>query len=78
MGCGGVPPHTRGRRLRPHRFQRWRRNLAVALGNAWRAAGQPAVAQALSDALPAADALVAEHIAWALAQRPAAPPGVQV
>ncbi len=54
---------------------RWRRNLAGALGNARRAlapedAAQGGIAEALQRALPDADALVAEHIAWALAQPP--------
>jgi len=60
---------TEGSAIRRIGHQRWRRNLAVALGNAWRATGDPAVAQALRSALPQADALVAEHITWALAQR---------
>jgi epoxyqueuosine reductase len=48
---------------------RWRRNLAVALGNAWHADGDTAVAQALAAARAAAGELVAEHIDWALARR---------
>ena len=52
---------------------RWRRNLAVALGNARRAlaadhAAQAGIVQALEQALPGAAPLVAEHVAWALAQ----------
>lgn len=47
-------------------FECWRRNLAVALGNAPASA---AVVTALSHALPQAGALVAEHIDWALAQQ---------
>jgi epoxyqueuosine reductase len=43
----------------------------VALGNAWRQTGDAALAAALVQAQPHADALVAEHIAWALAQRAA-------
>ena len=64
--------HTEGSAIRRIGFGRWRRNLAVALGNAWRETGEAALAQALQDTLPAADALVAEHIVWALAQRPLA------
>jgi epoxyqueuosine reductase len=60
---------TKGSAIRRIGWQRWRRNLAVALGNAWRAQGEAAVAQALVAARPAADALVREHIDWALAQR---------
>jgi epoxyqueuosine reductase len=43
----------------------------VALGNAWRETGDTALAAALQAALPGADALLAEHIGWALAQRAA-------
>jgi len=61
--------HTAGSAIRRIGIGRWRRNLAVALGNAWRATGDPALANALQQALPAADGLLAEHIHWALAQR---------
>jgi epoxyqueuosine reductase len=61
--------HTQGTALRRIGHARWRRNLAVALGNAWRETGDPAIAQALQAARPNADTLVAEHIDWALAQR---------
>jgi epoxyqueuosine reductase len=61
--------HTAGSAIRRIGFERWRRNLAVALGNAWRDAGDPAIAQALAAAQPRASPLVAEHILWALAQR---------
>ena len=60
--------HTEGTAIRRIGWQRWRRNLAVALGNALRGAPDPVIAAALRAALPAADALVAEHIAWALAR----------
>jgi epoxyqueuosine reductase len=60
---------TEGSAIRRIGWQRWRRNLAVALGNAWRVAGDPGVAQALQAALPDADPVVGEHIHWALAQR---------
>lgn len=67
---------TEGSAIRRIGFQRWRRNLAVALGNALAAtaadvadaAAQQALRQALAQALPTADALVAGHIEWALAQ----------
>jgi epoxyqueuosine reductase len=62
---------TEGSAIRRIGIGRWRRNLAVALGNAWRTTGDAALAQALHAALPAADALLAEHIGWALAQREA-------
>ena len=61
--------HTEGSAIRRIGYGRWRRNLAVALGNAWRETGDKLLPLALQDALPAADALVAEHITWALAQR---------
>jgi epoxyqueuosine reductase len=60
---------TEGSAIRRIGWARWRRNLAVALGNAWRDSGEPALAQALTAARDAADAMVAEHIDWALAQR---------
>ncbi len=60
---------TEGSAIRRIGFQRWRRNLAVALGNAWRDTGEPAIGAALTQALESADALVGEHIQWALAQR---------
>jgi epoxyqueuosine reductase len=52
-------------------YSRWRRNLAVAMGNALAASGASEVdkdllRQALLSALPSADVLVAEHIEWAL------------
>jgi len=59
---------TEGSAIRRIGFTRWRRNLAVALGNAWRATGDPALRDALQAARPAACALVREHIDWALAQ----------
>ena len=65
--------HTEGSAIRRIGFARWRRNLAVALGNAWRETGDAGLAAALQGALPQADALVAEHIVWALAQRDAVP-----
>jgi epoxyqueuosine reductase len=72
---------TEGSAIRRIGIARWRRNLAVALGNAWRETGDPAVAAALAGAREAADALLREHIDWALAQRadaggcgPAGPP----
>ena len=60
-----------GSAIRRIGYSRWRRNLAVAMGNAL---ANPQVSevekgqiqQALSQALSAADPLVAEHIEWAL------------
>lgn len=63
---------TEGSAMRRIGFERWRRNLAVALGNALRQAGlafseRQAVVAALREALPLSTPLVAEHIHWALA-----------
>jgi epoxyqueuosine reductase len=68
---------TLGSAIRRIGWQRWRRNLAVGLGNALAApALAPAMAepirQALHEALAGADELVAEHIGWASAQGVAA------
>ena len=59
---------TEGSAMRRAGWQRWRRNLAVALGNAWRQTGQTALRDALQQARPGASALVQQHIDWALAQ----------
>jgi epoxyqueuosine reductase len=72
--------HTEGSPIRRIGHERWQRNLAVAMGNALAAAvvspdEQRALRQALAAALPTATGLVAEHIAWALTQQPAEPPG---
>jgi epoxyqueuosine reductase len=63
--------HTEGSAIRRIGWQRWRRNLAVALGNHWRESGDAAAAEALQSARDAADEIVREHIDWALAQRAA-------
>ncbi len=60
---------TEGSAMRRIGYRRWRRNLAVALGNAWRETGDAAIAAALQSARETADPLVREHIDWALAQR---------
>jgi epoxyqueuosine reductase len=64
--------HTEGSAIRRIGHERWRRNLAVSLGNALRttAAGalRSALTGALSDARDAASPLLREHIDWALAQ----------
>ena len=65
---------TEGSAIRRIGHERWQRNLAVALGNALREAGDPAIVQALRARREAATPLVREHIDWALAQA-AAPPG---
>jgi epoxyqueuosine reductase len=59
---------TQGSAIRRIGYTRWRRNLAVAMGNALRGSGDAAIAAALRAAAPAAPALVREHIEWALTQ----------
>ena len=61
-----------GSAIRRIGYSRWRRNLAVAMGNAMADSGvseedKDLLQEALRSALPTADALVAEHIQWALA-----------
>jgi epoxyqueuosine reductase len=60
--------HTRGSAIRRIGFQRWRRNLAVALGNALRSTGDAAIGDALRGALDGAAPILLEHIEWALSQ----------
>jgi epoxyqueuosine reductase len=54
-------------------YERWLRNLAVGMGNAWARLGGTAEADTLAAALEARrndpSALVREHVAWALSQR---------
>ncbi len=56
---------TEGSPIRRIGFERWQRNIAVALGNG---PPGPEVLSALNNALPQASALVREHIDWALRQ----------
>jgi epoxyqueuosine reductase len=63
---------TEGSAIRRIGWLRWRRNLAVALGNALRQAREPGPAADLRAALEAervgADDFLGEHLDWALAQ----------
>jgi len=59
---------TEGSPIRRIGFERWQRNLAVALGNALRAGAPASVREALASRREAASELVREHIDWALAQ----------
>ena len=59
---------TEGSAIRRIGYTRWRRNLAVALGNAWHHTGDAAFARALTSARESACELVREHIDWALNQ----------
>lgn len=66
-----------GSAIRRIGFERWQRNIAVALGNALasQAVSTPtreAIAKALLERRAGASELVREHIDWALAQHPAA------
>lgn len=55
--------HTQGSAIRRIGFERWQRNIAVALGNA---PYNSEIAARLEARLPQASELVAEHIRWAL------------
>ena len=55
--------HTEGSAIRRMGYERWQRNLAVALGNA---PPDPAILAALDAARPTATPLVQEHLDWAL------------
>ena len=59
---------TEGSPIRRIGHERWLRNVAVALGNAWRATGDARYAQALAARADDASALVREHVAWGLSQ----------
>ena len=65
---------TEGSAIRRIGHARWQRNLAVALGNALRAAPDAAIEQALRERLASAGELLAEHIDWALRQLRTAQP----
>jgi epoxyqueuosine reductase len=64
---------TEGSAIRRIGWRRWRRNLAVGLGNALHASGDAAIRAALVQARDGADELVREHIHWALSPAPATP-----
>jgi epoxyqueuosine reductase len=65
---------TEGSAIRRIGWARWRRNLAVAIGNALRARADASLAGALLAGRQDADANVQEHIDWALAQQPGCAP----
>ena len=58
---------TEGSPIRRIGHSRWLRNVAVALGNAWRATGDEGLHQALKTRVDDPSPLVREHVAWALA-----------
>ena len=66
---------TEGSAIRRIGHVRWQRNLAVALGNALRAAPDAEIERALRARLGSAGELLAEHIDWALSQVKTALPG---
>jgi epoxyqueuosine reductase len=68
--------HTEGSAIRRIGFERWQRNLAVALGNALRAGIDAGIAVALKARRAATSPLVQEHIDWALAQARVCRPSV--
>ncbi|MBV2130744.1 tRNA epoxyqueuosine(34) reductase QueG [Arsukibacterium indicum] len=57
---------TEGSAIRRIGFERWQRNIAVALGNA---PYKPEIIEALQQARTTSSPLVCEHIDWALAQQ---------
>lgn len=59
---------TEGSAIRRIGIERWRRNLAVAMGNALRAHEDTHMRATLVQARPLASPLVAEHIDWALSE----------
>lgn len=59
---------TEGSPIRRIGHARWLRNLAVAMGNALRTCGEPAIVEALRQRQTDPDPVVREHVAWALAQ----------
>ena len=64
---------TEGSAIRRIGHRRWRRNLAVGIGNALRQGDDAALRAALVTVRPSADAMLREHIDWALAQSPDTP-----
>ncbi|WP_221931517.1 tRNA epoxyqueuosine(34) reductase QueG [Aliidiomarina halalkaliphila] len=56
---------TQGSPIRRIGFERWQRNLAIAIGNS---APNPSLIQALQEKRTAASEVVKEHIDWALAE----------
>ena len=58
--------YTEGSAIRRIGYQRWQRNIAVALGNA---PYDLEIVETLQQQLPQSDELVSEHIQWALLQQ---------
>jgi epoxyqueuosine reductase len=66
--------HTEGSAIRRIGYERWQRNVAVAMGNALRdepdADVRDEIRHALGAARDEATPLVREHMEWALSQQP--------
>jgi epoxyqueuosine reductase len=60
---------SEGSAIRRIGYARWRRNLAVAMGNALRAGADGGISKALTEGLTEEGELVAEHVRWALGHR---------
>jgi epoxyqueuosine reductase len=60
--------HTEGSAIRRMGHQRWLRNIAVAMGNALRVKNDAQLRYALQERLETAEAVLSEHIHWALDQ----------
>ncbi|MEJ7931352.1 tRNA epoxyqueuosine(34) reductase QueG [Ramlibacter sp. AN1015] len=67
--------HTEGSPIRRIGHLRWLRNVAVAAGNALRRQDDAVLRAALARLREHESAMVREHVAWALEQRPPAPQG---
>ena len=65
---------TEGSPIRRIGHERWLRNIAVAMGNALRAADDSAIRAALQARARHPSEIVREHVAWALAQTPPSTP----
>jgi epoxyqueuosine reductase len=63
--------YTEGSAIRRIGHERWLRNVAVAMGNALRAADHAEIRAALAGRAGDASALLREHVAWALEQKAA-------
>jgi epoxyqueuosine reductase len=60
--------HTEGSAIRRIGHQRWLRNIAVAMGNALRVKDDAQLRSALQKRLESSEAVLFEHIHWALSQ----------
>ncbi len=60
--------HTEGSAIRRIGHERWLRNIAIALGNALRTTGDPALRHALATRAGHGSAVVRECVMWGLAQ----------